>query len=130
VWIEEHLGIAVNGQKGLEVAVRFHKVHNGFDFWLGMSTGSMVSLRARVIAGTRTYRRKSVYNIVKTVNSIYINQNQYPKHAISPPKPVSQFLLGSTPTQLEPGFGFLVLRHMRSLINQPIGFHKKEGKFH
>lgn len=30
-----------------------------------------------------------------------------------PPKPASQFLLGSTPTQLEPGLGFLVLRHIR-----------------
>ncbi|KAG5830392.1 hypothetical protein ANANG_G00310120, partial [Anguilla anguilla] len=30
-----------------------------------------------------------------------------------PPKPASQFLLGSTPTQVVPGFGFLVLRHMR-----------------
>ena len=30
-----------------------------------------------------------------------------------PPKPASQFLFGSTPTQLEPGLGFLVLRHIR-----------------
>ena len=30
-----------------------------------------------------------------------------------PPKPASQFLLGSTPTQLEPGLSFLVLRHIR-----------------
>ncbi len=52
--------------------------------------------------------------------SINTSEPRYPKqNYISPPKPISQFLLGSTPTQLEPGFGFLVLRHMRSLTNQP-----------
>ncbi len=52
VWIEEHLGIAVDGQKGLEIAVRFHKVHNGLDLRLRMNAGTMVCLRAWVAAGT------------------------------------------------------------------------------
>ncbi len=118
VWIEEHLGIAVDRQKGLEIAVRFHKVHNGLDLGLWMNAGTMVSLRAWVAAGTSPCRWKKItYHWV--VQYKYI-RTQYPKQSyISPPKPISQFLLGSTPTQLEPGFGFLVLRHMRSLTNQP-----------
>lgn len=54
IWIEEHLGIAVNGHKSLDVAMRFHKFHNGFDLWFRVSAGSTVGLRAGIATSTST----------------------------------------------------------------------------
>ncbi len=39
----------MDGHKGLEIAVRFHKVHNGLDLRLRMSTGTAVRLSAGVV---------------------------------------------------------------------------------
>ena len=41
------------------------------------------------------------------------SKNKTQRRNTAPPKPASQFLLGSTPTQEEPLLGCLVLRHMR-----------------
>lgn len=58
--VEEHLGVTVDGHKGLDVAVRCHKVCDGLDLGLRVSAGSMVRLRAGVAAGTGTLRRHNI----------------------------------------------------------------------
>lgn len=47
VWVEEHLGVAVDGHKGFNLAVRLNEVHDGFDLRLGVSARSTIRLRAR-----------------------------------------------------------------------------------
>lgn len=44
VGIHEHLRIGMDGDEGLDVAVGFHKVHNGLDLRFGVSPGSVVGL--------------------------------------------------------------------------------------
>lgn len=44
VGVQEHLGVGMDGDKGLEVTVGLHKVHNGLDLRLRVSSGSMVGL--------------------------------------------------------------------------------------
>ena len=58
VRVQKHLGIAVDGNKGLEVSVRRNKVHNRFHLRLRMSPWSTVRLRARTPTRTRTYPRR------------------------------------------------------------------------
>lgn len=52
VRIQEHLGVGMDGDEGLEVSVGLHKVHNGPDLRLGVSPGSAVGLGAGVATGT------------------------------------------------------------------------------
>lgn len=52
VGVQEHLGVGMDGEESLEVTVGLHKVHNGLDLRLGISTGSMVGLGAGAAAGT------------------------------------------------------------------------------
>lgn len=47
----------MDGDEGLEVAVALYKVHDIFHFDLRMCRRSMVGVRARVLAGTRTCRK-------------------------------------------------------------------------
>lgn len=44
VGVQEHLGVGVDGDEGLEVAMGLHKVHNGLDLRLRVSSGSTVRL--------------------------------------------------------------------------------------
>lgn len=60
----------------------------------------------------------SIVSIIVTANEMLLDSLKWIllfgwRGDTLPPKPTFQFLLGSTPTQLEPGLGFLVLRHMR-----------------
>lgn len=57
VGVQEHLGVGMDGDEGLEVTVGPHKVNNGLDLRLRVSLGSMVNLGAGVIAGTRSYKK-------------------------------------------------------------------------
>lgn len=41
----------MDGDEGLDVAVRLHKVHNGLDLGLRVSSGSTIGLRAGAAAG-------------------------------------------------------------------------------
>ena len=52
IGIEEELGVAVDGEEGLEVPMVFHKVHDGLDLHFGIGRLAMVSLRAGVAAGS------------------------------------------------------------------------------
>lgn len=40
VGVQEHLGVGMDGDEGLEVSVGLHKVHNGLDLRLRVSPGS------------------------------------------------------------------------------------------
>lgn len=60
VGVEHHLRVAMDGQKGLEIAVRLRKIHNGPDLRLRVSTHSTVRLRARVTTGTSTWWVKAI----------------------------------------------------------------------
>lgn len=44
IGVQEHLRVGVDGDEGLDVSVGFHKVHNGFDLGLRVSSGTMVGL--------------------------------------------------------------------------------------
>lgn len=55
VGVQEHLGVGVDGNEGLDVTVGLDKVHDGLDLRLGVSSGSTVGLRARAAAGTSSY---------------------------------------------------------------------------
>lgn len=112
VRVEEHLRVTVDGHKGFDVAMRLNKVHDGLDLRLRVSTRSTVRLWARGTARTRTWRKKIDRKIPLLLES-YDTVIYSMCFLLLPPNPASQFLLGSTPTQLDPGLGFLVLRHIR-----------------
>lgn len=62
--IEEELGVAVDGDEGLDVPVGLHEVHNGLDLRFGIGELAMVGLRAGVAAGSgHCGRRKGVVGI-------------------------------------------------------------------
>lgn len=42
--VQEQLGVGMDGNKGLDVAIGFHKVHNGLDLRLRVSPGSTVDV--------------------------------------------------------------------------------------
>lgn len=48
IWVEEHLGIAMDGNKSLNFAMALHKVDDSLDLWLRMSSTSSVGFSARV----------------------------------------------------------------------------------
>ena len=52
IGIEEELGVAVDGEEGLEVPMVFHKVDNGLDLHYGIGILAVISLRAGVAAGS------------------------------------------------------------------------------
>lgn len=73
VGVEEHLGVGMDGDEGLEVTVGPHKVNNGPDLRLRVSTWSTVSLGAGVVAGTRPYKKgdNSVRETAKNQNKCH-----------------------------------------------------------
>lgn len=44
VRVQQHLGVGVDGDECLDVTVSLHKIHDGFDFTLRVSSGSTVGL--------------------------------------------------------------------------------------
>ena len=44
IGIEEELGVAVDGEEGLEVPMVFHKVHDGLDLHFRIGILAMISL--------------------------------------------------------------------------------------
>lgn len=52
IGIQEELGVAVDGDEGLDVPMVLHKVHDGLDLHFGIGKLAMVSLRAGVAAGS------------------------------------------------------------------------------
>lgn len=52
IGIQEELGVAVDGDEGLDVPVALHKVHDGLDLHFGICKLAMVSVRAGVVAGS------------------------------------------------------------------------------
>lgn len=52
IGIEEELGVAVDGDEGLDVSMVVHKVHDGLDFHFRIGKLAMVSFRAWVAAGS------------------------------------------------------------------------------
>lgn len=102
----------MDGEEGLDVSVRLHKVHNGLDLGLRFSLRAMVGLGAGAAAGTRhcTGTTETQFDC-GSVDDLKHFRPVLEKTLR--PNPVFQFLLGSTPTQLDPGLGFLVLRHIR-----------------
>ena len=51
---QQHLGVGMDGDEGLHVAVGLDKVHDGLDLRLGVGAGSAVRLGARAAAGARS----------------------------------------------------------------------------
>lgn len=98
----------MDGDEGFEVAVALDEVHNIFHFDLRVGIGTVVGVGTGILAGSSTWEKMSIVKhekitILTTENDIiYI-----------PPKPASQFLLGSVPRQEEPRFTERVLRHIR-----------------
>lgn len=52
IGIEEELGVAVDGDEGLDVPMALHKVHDGLDLRFRIGKLAVVSLRAGVAAGS------------------------------------------------------------------------------
>lgn len=99
------------GDKGFEIAVACDEVHNIFDFNLRVGIGSVVGVGTGVLAGSRTWENTSIVTVYgKKWCTVATRQND---DIYIPPKPASQFLLGSTPRQKEPEFTERVLRHIR-----------------
>lgn len=115
--VEEHLWVAVDRHKGFYPAMRLNKVHDGLDLRLGVSSRPRVRLWTRVITSAGTCRSKWIFSYLfaGVFSQPYHTHCVYTLYLV-PPNPASQFLLGSTPTQTDPEFGFLVLRHIRFCI--------------
>lgn len=63
IGIHEELRVAVDGDEGLDVPVVLHEVHDGLDLHLGIGKLAVVSLRARVAAGSRHCGRRGIAGI-------------------------------------------------------------------
>lgn len=97
----------MHGDEGFEIAVAHDEVHNVFHFHLRVGKGPMVRFGTGVLAGPGTWQNMSTV----TVYGVLLQQDN--DDIYIPPKPASQFLLGSTPRQEEPEFTERVLRHIR-----------------
>lgn len=58
VGVHEQLGVGVDGDEGLEVAVAPDQVHHVLHLDLGVSRGAVVGIRAGVLTGTGACREK------------------------------------------------------------------------
>lgn len=74
IGIEEELGVAVDGDEGLDVPVTLHKVHDGLDLHFGIGGLAMVSLRAGVVAGSCHCRRREVAVSVPYSRAVWLPQ--------------------------------------------------------
>lgn len=113
IGVEHHLRVAMDGQEGLEIAMRLGEIDNCLDLRLRVGTRSTVRLRARVTTGTSTYKVKTTISAMMIRLRCADYMNLYCTVYAVPPYPVPQFLFGSTPIHEEPEFILLVLRHMR-----------------
>ncbi len=52
VWVHEQLGVGVDGDEGLEVAVALDQVHHVLHLNLRVSRGAVVGIGAGVLTGT------------------------------------------------------------------------------
>ncbi|TNN77221.1 hypothetical protein EYF80_012528 [Liparis tanakae] len=86
VGVHEQLGVGVDGDEGLEVAVATDQLHHVLHLHLGVSRAAVEGVGARVAAGPGAWRQRD---------------------------DTDTFLLGSTPRHGEPGFTERVLRHIR-----------------
>lgn len=59
IGVHQELGITVEGQESLEVAVILDEVNNRFHFHLGVGAGPAVGLGAGIATGSRTWWRKT-----------------------------------------------------------------------
>lgn len=78
VGVHEQLGVGVDGDEGLEVAVALDQVHHVLHLNLRVSRGAVVGFRAGVPAGTGAWReemkREHIVDIITQYNT-YIQYN-------------------------------------------------------
>lgn len=55
IGIHQQLGVAVEGQEGLEVPMALDEVHDRFHFHLRVGAGPVVGVRAGSATGSRTW---------------------------------------------------------------------------